>query len=281
MISMGFRGMVALLTLFVLPFAFAGEDDEACLDCHADIEDMLLLTVHNGNHQVGCTNCHGTSEEHLDDPTPENILSGTGIDGAQACLTCHVNDSHAQSPWVDLHRRADVTCSDCHRGHEERPKQALLKDGQTELCLSCHQSVKAILDKPFTHPVGGHGSMSCSDCHNPHGGAGSARFAEGPRMADTCNSCHPAQEGPFVFPHVSGSEGDCLTCHEVHGSNNPKQLTRARVYQLCLECHSTQPSGTLGSQPPSTHNLRLPRYQNCLSCHTAVHGSSSHPALVK
>ena len=41
-----------------------------------------------------------------------------------------------------------------------------------------------------------------------------------------------------MFPHDAGQVGDCLSCHEPHGSVNPKQLKRANVYQLCIECHS-------------------------------------------
>ena len=58
-------------------------------------------------------------------------------------------------------------------------------------------------------------------------------------------------------------------------------LKRATVAQLCIECHSPLTTGTLGSQPPSFHNLRLPRYQNCTTCHVAVHGSNRDPQLLK
>ena len=75
--------------------------------------------------------------------------------------------------------------------------------------------------------------------------------------------------------------GDCTSCHEPHGSSNPKQLKRATVYQVCIECHSPIGGTTLGSQPPSFHNLSSPRYQNCTTCHVAVHGSNRDPQLLK
>ena len=58
-------------------------------------------------------------------------------------------------------------------------------------------------------------------------------------------------------------------------------LKRARVDQLCLECHSLFDGATLGSQPPSFHDLRSPRYQNCTTCHVMVHGSNASPLLLK
>jgi nitrate/TMAO reductase-like tetraheme cytochrome c subunit len=55
------------------------------------------------------------------------------------------------------------------------------------------------------------------------------------------------------------------------------------VAQLCIECHSpiASVSTTFGSQPPSFHNLSLPRYQNCTTCHVAIHGSNRDPQLLK
>ena len=61
--------------------------------------------------------------------------------------------------------------------------------------------------------------------------------------------------------------------HEPHGSVNPKMLVRAQQYLLCLECH-TMASGILASQPPSFHDLRSARFQNCTTCHLKVHGSN-------
>jgi nitrate reductase cytochrome c-type subunit len=51
--------------------------------------------------------------------------------------------------------------------------------------------------------------------------------------------------------------------------------------QVCIECHSPITGGTLGSQPPSFHNLTSPRYQNCTTCHVAIHGSNRDPQLLK
>ena len=98
-----------------------------------------------------------------------------------------------------------------------------------------------------------------------------------------CLSCHAETcAGPFVFQHVTGSGGDCLSCHQPHGSNNPNMLQWARVDQLCLSCHSqTGGPKTYGSQPPSFHDLTLPRYRNCTTCHVAVHGSNLSPQLLK
>ncbi|HEX7528849.1 MAG TPA: cytochrome c3 family protein, partial [Thermoanaerobaculia bacterium] len=87
--------------------------------------------------------------------------------------------------------------------------------------------------------------------------------------------------GPFIFTHVNGVAGDCTSCHVPHGSSYPHQLQRATIAAQCLECHSTLSKGTLGSQPPSFHDISLPRYRNCTTCHVAVHGSQRSPQLLK
>ena len=55
-------------------------------------------------------------------------------------------------------------------------------------------------------------------------------------------------------------------------------LTRPLVMQVCLECHANLPVAVsagkaAGVVPPSFHDLRSPRYQNCTICHQKVHGS--------
>jgi DmsE family decaheme c-type cytochrome len=123
--------------------------------------------------------------------------------------------------------------------------------------------------------------MECESCHEPHG----RKIDKGLRLTPVgelpCLNCHAEKRGPFVFEHVNGVAGDCMSCHENHGSSNNKRLKRATVKNLCLECHSTLSTKTLGSQPPSFHNVSLPRYQNCTTCHVAVHGSYLSPLLLK
>ncbi len=281
--------MIIFLTCISVVFASgppAGDDfseeNEACLDCHDDIPEKLQHTVHNPIFKVGCVDCHGYNEEHIDDPELDNIIGARGAEGMKACVTCHEADIHEKRPRANMHASASVYCNDCHSIHDQegRLPDPLLKESQTDLCLSCHAEVRTLLNKPYNHKLA-HGVVACASCHDPHGGKGRKRFRHGMGGEDTCLHCHTDKKGPFVFPHVTGITGDCMTCHEPHGSSNPRQLTRAHISQLCLECHATLPATTLGSQPPATHNLRSPRYRNCTVCHTAVHGSSRSPALLK
>lgn len=255
---------------------------EECLDCHEEVQtDVLVFTAHRHSNQVACVDCHVQPEAHIDDPDVGNITRAEGALGADICMTCHVSNIKLPGPGKGHHARSDVYCSDCHSLHEEAfPEPPLLAKATTDQCLDCHQDIAAALKKPYTHNLG-HGGMDCASCHNPHGASGSRGFVDRRGITETCTQCHTDKRGPFVFPHMDRMTGDCLDCHQVHGSSNPYQLTRADVAQLCLECHSTQPGNLLGSQPTSSHNLYSPRFRDCLSCHTAVHGSSRSHLLLK
>lgn len=250
---------------------------EACMDCHDDIPAFSHKTLHNPKFKVRCEDCHTGSEEHIDDPEPTNIVA-YGEAAQKLCLNCHKGEVHAPGFMAESHGGAQIFCGDCHQGHKsETPPFKLLHASTTELCSSCHTDVEMSFNKPFSHRLS-HGNVDCLSCHNIHPTKGLAATFD---IDAQCISCHQEKRGPFVFEHVTGSAGNCLSCHEVHGSNNPMQLTRATVDQLCLECHSSQVVPTFGSQPPAIHDMRSPRYRNCTTCHEAVHGSHTSPLLLK
>jgi DmsE family decaheme c-type cytochrome len=156
---------------------------------------------------------------------------------------------------------------------------------QTELCYTCHSEVRAQFSMPFKHRVN-EGFMSCTDCHNPHGGfAPTWRTASNPRMMEQglaneepCLKCHVDKRGPFVFEHAAVRVDGCESCHQPHGSPNAKMLTRPVTFAVCLECHNGTPGfGRTGQGVPLQtpgHNMADPRYHNCTSCHVRIHGSN-------
>ena len=215
----------------------------------------------------------------------DKYLIGTmkGVAGSQDCLSCHQNDKEHTTFSTGFHSNtAAVNCLSCHSIHKSAPKsEHLLAKAPDELCATCHATESASFrNKPYAHRLD-RGVMTCLDCHDPHNRKGE-KVKLTVQGELPCLNCHAENRGPFVFTHVTGSGGDCLSCHQPHGSNNPNSLLWAQVSQLCLSCHSqTGGPRTFGSQPPSFHNLALPRYRNCTSCHTAVHGSNLSPQLLK
>jgi DmsE family decaheme c-type cytochrome len=257
-----------------------------CSDCHDTLVPAFLTNPHAGGSAalVGkaiCESCHGDGTKHAESGGDKSLIAvPRGGAGAKLCLSCHQDTPTFNHTATGFHASASVNCTDCHSVHGAAATP-LLSKATAALCVSCHLEQKMQFGKPYAHRLG-RGGIECTSCHNPHGGPGAENSLKLTAAGEMpCLSCHPETQGPFVFTHVTGIAGNCLSCHEPHGSNNDKMLTRSRVDQLCLECHTTLPTGLLGPQPPSIHDLRSPRYTNCTGCHVAIHGSNSSPMLYR
>lgn len=315
--GIGSLGAAALVLLFLMaPFAFAQETpppspepvaeaapaaEEApapsCSDCH-DQAKAFVTNPHARGAVTGgvvandvCATCHGDGAEHIAEGGDKSKISvPRGRAGADdTCMLCH-DVANQRMTRHGIHANSEaVNCLTCHSIHSPDPRSPhLVAKPQLALCGSCHTQAASMRNKPYAHRLD-RGGMTCSSCHEPHGrpAKGERSLAMTGHLRTTaageapCLSCHVEKRGPFVFAHGGLETAECTTCHEVHGSSNPKQLRRATVQQVCLECHSATATATLGSQPPSFHNLSLPRYQNCTTCHVAVHGSNRDPQLLK
>jgi DmsE family decaheme c-type cytochrome len=95
---------------------------------------------------------------------------------------------------------------------------------------------------------------------------------------ELCYKCHAEKRGPYAFEHMPVPE-NCLSCHEVHGSNHTRLLVR-RVPLLCQSCHNveghpSQPYTNLHSfTGPATIGKNRFFGRSCLNCHGNIHGSS-------
>lgn len=273
--------------------AAAGATDSLCANCH-DQAKTFAGNPHARPFQrkpgegpdAACTSCHGDGAKHAEEGGDKAFIrSLRGAEGAKFCLTCHdkATDLRSFGPGSTHANSETVNCLTCHSIHGSDAKsQKLLARAPGALCQTCHPSQSATLrSKPYAHRLD-RGGMTCLDCHNPHGRPGFGSLALTRTGELPCLNCHAEKRGPFVFQHAGGIAGTCLTCHQPHGSSNPKMLQWGQVDKLCLSCHSRVGSvATIGSQPPSLHDLTLPRYRNCTTCHTAVHGSNLSPRLFK
>ncbi len=264
---------------------------EACAVCHEDLAGAFKKTRHQalelekkrGWAGQSCEACHGPGAKHAESADIAEILNPgkqKPIVQNRDCLKCHVNQTARVGRIVSGHAREEVACSQCHSVHP-KPGEVLFErraERINRLCYGCHQTVQASFQKPHTHPVNQH-AMSCTDCHNPHNPTGVAAQRVAFGNEPNCFSCHANLRGPFVFEHAPVRLEGCQSCHEPHGSINPKMLTRHDVKVQCLECHadlgaaSARSTGVLGGVPPAFHDLRSPRFQTCTTCHRKIHGS--------
>jgi len=280
---------------------------ETCRACHESQFDKVANTKHGKlgtlaawkGKVVGCESCHGPGKAHAEaggDKTKIKVfLTMDSKAVSETCLSCHAGKENHNNFRRGEHWRNNIGCTDCHAphgtdhanakpgsiefiGNAERQKPnradtAMLRSSEPKLCMSCHTETRSQFTKPFHHKVL-EGTMSCSDCHNPHGGfeAKQTKLAVG--LDAACIKCHSNKQGPFVFEHAPLKVEGCSACHTPHGSANPKMLKRSSVRQLCLECHSSI-TDQLAPDVPSFHNQAVARYQNCTICHAAIHGSNT------
>lgn len=264
----------------------------ACQGCHEDIFNAFPKSPHHvietdkkkAWETKACESCHGPGSKHAESGSPDDIIQPAKLKPAandKLCLACHLNQPTHVGRINSSHARNQVSCSSCHSVHKDAPHGLVarkLADVNLQ-CAKCHTDVWTSFQRPFRHRVP-EGAMSCVDCHNPHGGVIERGMLQTVNANEPgCFKCHADKRGPFVFEHAPVKTAPCSTCHEPHGSANPRMLTRAQVRFVCLECHANLPgptmaaNGTIGTTPPSLHDLRSPRFQQCTLCHQKVHGS--------
>lgn len=265
---------------------------ETCQICHEDIYNQYATTAHFVTESWstrepadrGCEACHGPGQEHVDEGgDPEKIFNFKTQPPKAVnarCLRCHERQEERYNFRQGEHGLNRVACIDCHDPHPAKPKEFLVAKEVPALCYQCHGEVRQQFKRPFHHRVPEKG-MSCTTCHNQHGGFNLRQMRATSGGTDLiCLKCHTEKQGPFVFEHAPVRLEGCTICHVPHGSNNPRLLKRSLVRQLCLECHANTP-GIFGPEPPAFHNLRNPRFQNCTVCHVKIHGSNASPFFFK
>lgn len=280
-------GWLALLLVFAVPVmgqapgaGFIGS--KRCAVCHAEQTKTFAQNPHAAVARIArlaspeteCEACHGPGLAHVEALATEPLNNFARDQPAQlnrACLECHGGDDGFENHRSDEHARAGVACSSCHRMHSGVEGEPLLSASTNQLCSSCHLEERAEFNRPFGHELTA-GAMECVDCHNPHGQPPGAATARVFATDTSCVRCHADKRGPFPFEHAPVRLEACSSCHEPHGSVNPRMLARHNVGQLCLECHSMT-DGTLGGAPPSFHDPRTARFQSCTGCHSKIHGS--------
>jgi DmsE family decaheme c-type cytochrome len=256
---------------------------ETCQPCHEEIFSQFQKTPHNVTltkkgykaEQQGCEGCHGPGGEHVEGGGDSTKIASfktlSSKQRSETCLKCHAKQDERINFKHSEHQISQVSCDACHSSHSPKFAVNLLREETTTLCFSCHGEIRNSFSLPFHHKVT-EGVISCTDCHNQHGGFSAQKRLVGTDLS--CIKCHSDKQGPFTFEHMAVRIEGCTYCHSPHGSNNPRLLTRNTQTALCLECHSGAGRLPIGGETPSFHNLATARFQNCTTCHTQIHGSN-------
>jgi DmsE family decaheme c-type cytochrome len=270
---------------------------ETCKGCHEGIYASYMKSIHGKKaisnspvNREGCESCHGPGAQHVEKGGGKGVgllVFGRKTDARSKdakCLGCH--DVSKDMPFWDLskHKTMDVSCVDCHSIHSAKVKKGMLIAEEPALCFTCHKRIRAQTNKQSRHPVK-EGKVKCSDCHNSMGTSNTKGMIKADSVNELCYKCHAEKRGPFAFEHPPVQE-NCLSCHEIHGSNHSRLLVR-KVPLLCQSCHTVEghrsrPYTNLhsfGGSATARKNMFFAR--SCLNCHGNIHGSSRSPEFTR
>lgn len=203
----------------------AGEDCLACHRPHSAAAPKLLTQPA----KALCLECHDADDEDL---TKAHL--GASLGGLE-CTSCHTPHGVGRKKLLARHLHAPLEdgCDVCHEGAADQ----LMEDGESSLCLVCHEDVG---EQAGAAPVA-HGAMDiarCADCHNPH--ASSQPHLVKYPGGEVCVTCHEDQDAtPEETSHAAIERFGCGACHEPHGGTRPK-LLRQEGNELCLGCHDAR-----------------------------------------
>lgn len=257
--SRAMRTLVVVLTAVIKLMAQAksptSEGDyvgsDVCITCHADQGKHFQSTVmgkafahaKNDREKLGCEACHGPGRVHVTSGGGKDTIpirftkdsTNTVEERNDACLSCHSRGNRLF--WEGSpHESRNLACVDCHVGHEPQSRR---------------QSSDARFNSPLSDLRGTRLPQPelCLQCHQM-------------RRAQLQRSSHmPYREGKVT----------CTSCHNPHGTPNPKQLIQATVTENCVSCHPERRGPFLWEHPPVM--------ENCANCHEP-HGTNN-PQLLK
>jgi len=89
---------------------------QACFECHQDIEELKAQDVHS---EIHCETCHGPGQKHVVSVEPADILKPVG---REFCGKCHAMNAAKQKSAVfqiDLkEHNIGKNCIECHNAHQ-------------------------------------------------------------------------------------------------------------------------------------------------------------------
>jgi len=224
---------------------------EVCVTCHQDQQHRFKNTVmgkimehpRNPIEARGCEACHGPGRSHVE--------AGGGKDTIPMRFGRDSKNSIAEQ---------NAVCLDCHQRGNRLFWKGSQHDSRGMACVDCHQVKQEI-----------HAKVSSDGRYNAPLTENSGTKKSQPEL---CLGCHQMRRAQLQrSSHMPYREGKvtCTSCHNPHGSPNPKQLLQATTNENCLTCHTERRGPFTWEHPPVL--------ENCANCHEA-HGSNN-PQLLK
>jgi hypothetical protein len=233
-----------------------------CLSCHSGRSrpvrgrDGMYEESAFGELAVGCENCHGPGQLHVDER------------GKAVSLSSNL-DTAIVNPAKISHSLADNICMNCHEGGDVRVPQPgkTVLDFRPGTPLDHTIAVFAIPPDPGspgeTPLLKHYSSMILSKCY--HASAG--------RLS--CITCHDPHKQPSAAEAVAEYRRKCLSCHTEQSCSIPLPLRMKKVpADDCAGCHMPKQALQLITHSALTNHRIITRTDEALP-DTAFHQTTS------
>lgn len=224
---------------------------ESCDNCHSAVTGAKEL-VHGPAAAGACGACHRPHSSAY-----PMLLTGQGRD---LCLRCHASTGVEIDSMHFVHSPSREDCRMCHDPHESS-ERGILKSDPVALCTGCHQDIAHTIDNSSRQHDAVTKDRSCLNCHAAH--ASNHPVLMKNRASALCFECHDREiempDGTRLANikeiietgtslHGPVSQHDCTACHDIHGGDHSRLLTREypsaiyypyddNAYALCFSCH--------------------------------------------
>ncbi len=223
------------------------EDDQNCMDCHADGQYMDAATE--------CSKCHipdvyFASKLGKDEYRPKYLEESYPYHFGGDCIDCHKTKSW--EPFQFDHRNV-YTCVSCHE--EDYPQKELLASSDQVFMMSLAKKEMNTMKSP-------HFPGDCVTCHTD---TTDWRVTDYDHQLGTCEGCHHQVERISKFSSTileCTKETNCQACHTFDGHSG-------EFGNACANCHQN----VLDWQDVSINHAG---FATCLACHANDKPSPTH-----
>lgn len=268
---------------------------------------LILLLLLMGARLVVAEAASSPSSSPPDQTAAKNAPGTSDYVGSDACRTCHEDQFNRfkrtvmgkvflNGPRTPVEKQVCESCHGPGKAHVEAGggKDTVVvrfaKDSrntaeeQNAACLQCHAKGNRLFWRGSQHESRG---LKCVDCHEVMQTPAAEAFAETrftsaltdvkqlkKTQPEVCLQCHQMRRAQLQrSSHMPFREGKvtCTSCHNPHGTPNPKLLIQSTLNENCYSCHAERRGPFLWEHPPVL--------ENCGNCHEP-HGSTN-PQLLK
>ena len=274
--SLLFYCLSAVCLSFLLPGPVLAVENDACMECHADELERDASTGHSAimivdlekftaspHGENACVDCHNDIEElNWDNDVPH----GTDLVDP-ACADCHDETTSAYAESV--HVEAEISCNDCHSYHAPVPvagKQDVVMM-QADFCGKCHDAAASHdwLAQKEVHFQ----SIQCTVCHAPEDSSHlrlrvvnsrEHRYLSGAEIIDALNI-----EGDFAKNFDVDGDGIISAGDGILDGGEFRALAQAIVSARHLSAEIT--AELTSAAGPMAHKITSEAIGDCEVCH--------------